>query len=93
MMESKLCSSCLSQKKKPQQHEPPKTERGKSLLYLPECFLSIATKDWTRRESQDHRTRGLIYGSGLAWQGIVKFPHQEVIRVFVRCMVCLIEHK
>ena len=29
----------------------------------------------------------------MVWQGIVKFPHQEVIRVFVRSVVCFIEHK
>jgi hypothetical protein len=61
---------------------------------LPECSLGITTKDRTRCESKDHRTRDLIYVTGYeAWQGIVKFPHQEVIRVFVRSMVCLIEHK
>jgi len=93
MVESKLTSSCLSQKNRPQQYEPPKTKR-KCLLYLPERPLGIATKDRTRCESKDHRTRGLIFVTRYAaWQGTVKFPHQDVIRVFVRSMVCLIKHK
>jgi len=64
------------------------------LLHLPESRLSIATKDRTCRESKDHRTHGLIYVTGYAaWQDIVKFPHQDVIRVFIRSMVGLIEHE
>ena len=61
---------------------------------MPESSLCIATKDRTRCESKDHRTHDLIFVTGYAaWQGIVKFPHQDVIRVFARSVVCLIEHK
>jgi hypothetical protein len=80
----KLCLSNMNHKNK----------KRKYLLYSPKCSLGIATKDRTRCESKDHRTHGLIYVIRYSeWQGIIKFPHQEVIRVFVRGMVCLIEHK
>jgi hypothetical protein len=93
MVESKLRSSCLFQKISPQPQVILK-RNGKRLLYLPEISLSVTTKNRTRRESKDHGTHGLLYVTWYAgWKFIVKFPHHEIIIVFVRGMVSLIEHK
>lgn len=61
---------------------------------LPKISLGITTKDRTSCEPKDHGTHGHIYVARyVGWQFIVEFPHHVVIRVFIRGMVCLIEHK
>lgn len=70
---------------------PKKTE---VCFYLPEIFLSVATKDWTRCKSKDHRTHGLqVITRHAGRQFFVEFLHHEVIIVFVCSMVSLVEHK
>lgn len=96
MVESKLYSSCLSQNRSPQPRAPQKSGNRKGRPYLPESFLDIPPKDRARRETEDHRTHDLINvrgGLGAGWQLVIKFPHHEVISVFIRGMVRLIKHE
>ena len=46
----------------------------------------MAAKDWTRGETEDHRTH-------TGWQLDVKLAHDEVIRVLIGSMVRLVKHE
>jgi len=96
MAASRLRSSCLPKKDQRFSHVSYQRGNKKCWLYLPEGSLRMATKDRTRCESENDRTRDLVdgaKGAGAGGQFIVKFPHQDVIRMLVRSMVRLVEYK